>query len=270
MTTPSTLTRLAAAILLPCHLASAAAAAEAEKYPIWWSPTLELESLDKIDERRRKRFWPEEYEGMDVFKDGDSKAKSAVVENCVSLDRLLNEGFYPPFSRGSQIAMSLSATCTTLDMLESARAAEVSFVRDFVMTAEALDYLPAMVNIAPGYDWMCRQYRANERRIPLSRFEAERNVQLKVLNDFKIEGRIEWWFYDVEILARADFNRDGLEDLLVIASADATEGTWAATTIFLLNRDTPDGVLWVVDAEEELCTNYRPCDAHYDEPAALR
>ena len=127
-----------------------------------------------------------------------------------------------------------------------------------------------MVNISPGRDWLCRQYRANERRIPLSRFEAERNVQLKVLNDFKIEGRIEWWFYDVEILARADFNRDGLEDLLVIASADATEGTWAATTIFLLNRDTPDGVLWVVDAEEELCTNYRPCDAHYDEPAALR
>ena len=269
MTTPSTLTRLAAAILLACHFARAAAAAETEKYPIWWSPTLELESLDEIDERRLKRFWPEEYEGMDVFKDGDSKAESAVVENCVSLDRLLNEGFYPLYSLGSQIAMSLSATCTALDMLESARPAKDSFVRDFVMTEEALDYLPAMVNIAPNYDWMCRQYRANERRIPLSRFEAERNVQPKVLNDFKIEGRIEWWFYDVEILARADFNHDGLEDLLVIASVDATEGTWAATSIFLLNRDTSDSVFWVMDADEYLNPDYQ-CDTHYDEPAALR
>ena len=39
---------------------TSATAAEAEQYPIWWSPSLELESLDRIDERRRKRFWPEE------------------------------------------------------------------------------------------------------------------------------------------------------------------------------------------------------------------
>ena len=93
MTTAQTLARLAAAILLPCLLACATAA-ETVQYPIWWSPALELESLDKIDERRKKRFWPEEYEGMHVYKDGDRSTEPAEIEDCATLEQLSNEGYY--------------------------------------------------------------------------------------------------------------------------------------------------------------------------------
>ncbi len=233
MTTLSTLTRLAAAILLPCHLANAVEAAEAERYPIWWSPALELESLDKIDERRRKRFWPERHEGVPVYKDGDTSTEPAEIENCWTLEQLPREGYVTPNENDNRFIKGLSRMCTALDMLESAAAAKVSYVSDFVMTAEALDYLPAMVNIAPGCDWLCRQYQANERRIPLSRFEAEFDVKPKVLSELKLEGWTDWRFYGVEILARADFNGDGLEDLLVEARAHTLQGTWGAMALYL-------------------------------------
>lgn len=269
MTTAQTLARLAAAILLPCLLACATAA-ETVQYPIWWSPALELESLDKIDERRKKRFWPEEYEGMHVYKDGDRSTEPAEIEDCATLGQLSNEGYYTLINNENKIIGNLWNSCTILDLLESARPAKASFVRDFVMTAEALDYLPAMMDMAPSCDWLCRQYRANERRISLRRFEAETDIELNVLSDFKIEARSENWVFRVEILARADFNGDGLEDLLTLAHTSVTEqGTWGESGLFVLSRETLDGVLWALDAEIGLCSDYQ-CDTHYDEPAALR
>ena len=223
-TTSRTLTRLAAAILLPYYLACAgSAAAETEQYPIWWSPALELESLDSIDERRRKRFWPERHDGVRVYKDGDRSTAPAEIDDCWTLEQLPREGYSTPIENDIRFIESLSRMCTALDMLEIAAAAKVSHVSNFVMTAEALDYLPAMVSISPGCDWLCRQYQANERRIPLSRFEAEFDVKPKVLSELKIERWTDWWFYGIEILARADFNGDGLEDLLVEARARTLE-----------------------------------------------
>ena len=222
-TTSRTLTRLAAAILLPYYLACAgsASAAEMEKYPIWWSPALELESLDKIDERRRKRFWPKQYEGIHVYKDGDRSTVPAEIDDCENLEQLANEDYCTLINNTNKILMNLGAICTTLDMLEGAKTAEVSFVRDFTMTTEALDYLPAMVDVAPNCDWLCRQYRANERRISLSRFEAEFDIELKALSELKIEARSEIGVLWVDILARADFNGDGLGDLLTRAKVGA-------------------------------------------------
>ena len=195
-TTARTLTRLAAAILLPCYLAGAGAGATAEpdQYPIWWSPALELESLDSIDERRRKRFWPERHDGVRVYKAGDTSTEPAEIENCWTLEQLPNDGYSTPIENDNRFIESLSRMCTVLDMLENATAAKVSHVSDFVMTAEALDYLPAMVNISPGCDLLCRQYPANERRIPLSRFEAEFNVETKVISELKVEGKTNGGF----------------------------------------------------------------------------
>ncbi len=93
---------------------------------------------------------------------------------------------------------------------------------------------------------------------------------MKELSDLKIKARSENGVLWVEIMARADSTGDGLEDLLTRAKVGAVEqSTWGGTWLFLLTRDTPDGVLWVVDADQELCSDYQ-CRVQYDEPAALR
>ena len=71
------------------------------------------------------------------------------------------------------------------------------------------------------------------------------------------------------ILARADFNGDGLEDLLLWVNANATGGTWGTTTLFVLSRQTPDSVLWALNAREGLSRHYK-CEPYYDYPEVLR
>ena len=271
MTSITSRLALAAAMALGLGLYPIIAlATETEKYPIWWSPTLELESLDKVDDRLRRPFGRGFDEGLPLFKGEGVDQVVVGAKNCISLERLLDDGYWGLGRNNHEIGLFFLAQCGAIRMIAAAKPAKVSFVSEFIMTTEALDYLPAMVELAISGDWLSRQYRANEMRISLARFEAEFGIELNVLSEFKIEGTSEGWFFDVEIVARADLNHDGPEDLLVIAGADATEGHWGTTRLFLLSRDTADGVLWVVDADKELCPDYRPCDAHYDEPAALR
>jgi len=95
MTTLSTLTRLAAAILLPCHLAAAAAtAAEPEIYPVLWSASLGLESLDGIDERLNRPFWPHE-DGLRIYKEVEGNYwRQAMATDCFELLELSADGYY--------------------------------------------------------------------------------------------------------------------------------------------------------------------------------
>ena len=79
-------------------------------------------------------------------------------------------------------------------------------------------------------------------------------------------------FIDLEILARADFNSDGMEDLLVQYFGGATHGTWGTILKFILSRDEPDAVLRVLNPEQYNCSieTYGYCSLYYDYPEALK
>ncbi|MCH8809214.1 MAG: hypothetical protein IH993_05190, partial [Proteobacteria bacterium] len=64
------------------------------------------------------------------------------------------------------------------------------------------------------------------------------------------------WSYSVdrsplEILAYGDFNEDGLEDMLMRRQG--------ARYVYVLTRDTPEAVFYVLNAEEHLCPDYSGC-----------
>ncbi len=45
-------------------------------YPIWWSPVLELDSLEAIDARLHRALWPGDDEGMTLYKqEGDTAGR---------------------------------------------------------------------------------------------------------------------------------------------------------------------------------------------------
>ena len=72
------------------------------------------------------------------------------------------------------------------------------------------------------------------------------------------------WADRLTILARADFSDDGVEDILILNSNWATEGTYGNADIFLITRDSPNGVFWVLEAESHLDpVRYHPCDEKY-------
>jgi len=236
-------------------------------YPVWWSPVLELDSLEGIDARLARHIWPGDDEGLPLAKwDGDIREEASAV-NCTELERLVAAGFHGIGSNGFGLQLYNQALCRGIETMRRAQPAEKSYLRDFVLDEEAIHLLPAMVDISPSCDFQCRQWVANERRIPLSRFEPV--IKVTVTSDEEIRIRTIDWGSIVTILGRGDFIGDGLDDLLVLINGGSKSGTWGGAELYLLSRDAPDAVLLVAEELTSSCDDYQ-CQAEYDYPRVLR
>ena len=242
----------------------------AEAYPIWWSPTLGIEGLDDVEKRLDDPAWFGG--GIPIYKGEGNNKIEAIADSCGSLRRLLDEGYYARITHSIRVVRYHSAKCRALRRLLEAQPAKKSFVRNFRFDSDSMNYLPALVNPSPSCDFLCRQFVANERRISWKMFEVAKILGVDSGGEHQIKVLTDTESLTLELMVRADFNGDGLEDLLLWVNAGATGGTWGTTENFLLTRDTPNGVLWMLDAEKGLCSpdTYHPCRTDYDYPEALR
>ena len=219
------------------------ALAEEPPYPVWWSPVLELDSIEAIDARLARALWLEYDDGMPLIKIEGDEREDVSADNCIELRKFDEQGYFGAGSHDQWVQQYLLAHCRAIEWMRRARPAKRSFLRDFVLDEEAIHVLPALVDISPSCDYRCRQLVADERRIPLSQFEPV--FRVTVTSTEEIEIRTLGAETDLSILARGDFNDDGLDDLLLLASSGATEGTWGGAEIYLLSRGTPGAVLGV-------------------------
>ena len=223
-------------------------------YPVWWSPKLELESLDRIDERLERKLWPDRT-GIEVYKEEGGRKLYATMGNCASVLALRKQGYWGKGNSGHQAVLGLVAECRAIEMLKQARPAKSSYASNFVLDRDAVNYLPPMISITPSCDGACWQYTANQKRIPWSKVGTFLRIGAKSEMEMIVET--EGWEDHIEILARADFNGDDFEDLILMTRSGATRGTYGATDVFLLTRETADSVFQVLNAERHLCDNYR-------------
>ena len=229
-------------------------AEEPGPYPIWWSPKLELESLDRIDERLGRKLWPDG-RGIEVYKEEGGRKVYATMESCASAFALRRQGYEGRGNSGYHAMLNLMAECRAIAMLKQARPAKISYARGFVLDRDAVNYLPPMIAISPSCEGVCWQYTANKKRIPWSAVGTFLRIDIKSEVEMIVET--EGWEDRIEILARADITGDELEDLILMTIGGATKGTGGATDLFLLTRETADSVFFVVDAQSHLCNNYR-------------
>jgi hypothetical protein len=57
-------------------------------------------------------------------------------------------------------------------------------------------------------------------------------------------------FYDVELIARGDFNGDTVEDLVIAAFSSLREGSFRQNKYYVLTKCQPDGILRIITAGE--------------------
>jgi hypothetical protein len=248
------------------------AAAEDGPYPVWWSPALELESLDAIDARLERKLWEGDSKGMPLIKhEGDNYDSDTWVEawadSCNALMTLTAAGYYGGGSPAIWAQHYHLSQCKAINTLSRAALARVSFVRDLSFDLESVNYLPAMVDLSPSCDFICREVVANERRIPLSHFHDIRLIQ--ILSQTEMKYWSEDWQIRLVSLAHADFTQDGVEDMLVLSSGGSISGSGSWAELFLLTRFGPDEVLQIVNAEQYLCADYQ-CQSSYEYPEALK
>ncbi len=240
-------------------LAGMSLASDEELYPIWWSPSLELESLDQIDKRLEKPFWPDS-DGFDMFRREGIRVFSDLAPNCATLINLVEQEYHAKGSHNRRLQSFLLAECEALQSLKDALPAKRSYLRGFILNREAFQFLPHMVDFGISCSSICWQYYANEEHIPMG--EPEPLIEFDIVSDHEIAFKTDLDGGRMEILARADFNRDGFDDILLRSKAYVFDGTWGATDLFLLTRDAPESVLRVVNPDRYLCTRYQ-CDPAY-------
>lgn len=239
-------------------------ATAAEEFPVWWTPKLEVESLDKIDERLSREF-PVGGQ-IEARRLRDGVEETALMDSCATMRRLADAGFE---ATQYSLQRAILAECQAIELLAKMRPATQSFVSNFVFDETAHNFLPAMLDLGSSCDRVCRLHIANEYRIPWRDVGTIEKVERKDGYEHLVMITTTWSFNTIELLARGDFNGDGLEDLLVEAGGRARGGTSKGTSLYLLSRDKDDSVIFVPGSEAYLCPTYT-CNRQYIEPAAIR
>ena len=224
------------------------------RYPVWWSGELELKSLDRVEGRMRRDLWPDIGEGFDLYVGIQPRLRKAYARNCDSLIRLSEAGYSALGNINIKPQLFNLARCRAIAMLAQAKPARVSHLRDFVLNAGALEFLPALVNLYPSCELICYAVAANARSIPYTKFETPLVVDVE--SDDEMTVWTTGWKVRLTVLARGDLTSDGLDDMLLLASGHATEGSLGAANFFVVTRDMPGAVLRVIGAKRELCPEY--------------
>ena len=250
-------------VLVAIVFSVAARTAAAEEFPVWWSPKLDLDALESIDAYLSLPLFPKQPEGVWLRNENRREVRAGT---CNEFARLIGKGFYSynPYKFGAAL---MNDSCEIARRLKSAQPARQSFVRNFVFDETAPDFLPAMLGLGFSCEWACRLHIANEYRISWSAIDMIEEVE--VVTEYRVEIATGGSFNHVELMARADFNGDGLEDLLVRTGGSARGGTHSATSLYLLSRETDDSVFFVLSSQSHLCPTYT-CDRQYDDPPIFR
>ena len=252
---PRKLWCLALTCTLALGLSVPAAAAENGPFPVWWSPGLELDSLDAIDARLAREIWPGDPEGMPLARTAGGIRMEVSAANCIELARWVGEGYSGIRTDGFGLQLYNQAICRAIEMLKQATPARRSYLREFVLDENAVAYLPAMAFRMPSCGYQCRQRLANERRIPVAQFEELVRIDSKGVDDLELETPT--METRITVMARGDLNADGLDDMLVLSNTDATEGSGWWSGIYLLTREAPNAVLFVLNADKPYCRHYQ-------------
>jgi hypothetical protein len=251
---------LAAAVFMAWR--GSAVAADEGPYPIWWSPVLELDSLDNVEQRLDRRLWKDSDAGFELYRKLNGRRITANADNCRSLLKLSAEGFEAPGNNDHQIQLLLVAKCRVIELLGQAKPARRSFVRNFGLDADTRKSMPPPID-GPSCSYICRQIYANENGFSWSAFDSSGRVEVVDENTIKIVE--EGWEREVQLVGRADVDNDGLEDLMLLVDSCAAQGTYGTTNFFLMTRATSGSVLRILEPGQYRCANYT-CAPGYPMP----
>jgi hypothetical protein len=129
-------------------------------------------------------------------------------------------------------------------LLAAARPARVSHLRDFRLTDRPLEHLPPQLGVMPspdGEDPMERYNRGEtwQEICPTLHVEVKGEYSIIVEDDYEQNY--------IDLLAWADFDGDGIEDILVSTAGYATQGTLCSYCYVVLTRKEPRGRLMLVE-----------------------
>jgi hypothetical protein len=239
---PFTLQLIAMAVLLAVFFLSACpreATLPQEARKIVWSARIELPALQAIASELAKPL-SGKYEVRLKRPAGQQRA----VETCLDYLSVLEVGFELATDREYQILRAEGLRCRALQALSQARPARRSFLEEFRLGPQAADILPPSLSVAVAPDEEERMAAEEAKGSSWKAYEPRLRIIVKGDEEIAVEG--DGWNGSVVLYARADFDGDGIEDLMLRRDGELPGGTYRTSALFLLTRVAAKGRLKVL------------------------
>lgn len=176
-------------------------------------------------------------DGVTLTKTRDDKVH---VRTCREYDSALQRGYYASSNFDHKMSFFFKHPCGLLNALEKASAPKKSFISDAKVGVVNLELLPFEMfreNLASKSSWDAD--RDLETTYQQKIDNQELVVTEKSQNVLNVEGFGMGQM--LKEMVRADFNNDGIEDVLLFEYHHVTKGTYASGGIIVLTRKSMNG-----------------------------
>lgn len=208
--------------------------------PIRFANGKEVKSIAKseIDGLRDLPVSFGENEGIESVRLIKKKGDEIEVRTCREYDTGLKRGYSPANNMQRKLASFFKYPCALLNALEIASVAEESFITD--VGVANVELLPFTLFPHIG-EYKSRQAFAKDLQTTYQQKleTGELVVRESTAHVLKIES--DGVVQSLQEIVRADFNNDGLEDVLVDEGHWVTQGTYSAYGIIVLTRKSMTG-----------------------------
>lgn len=194
-----------------------------------------VKGLSALDEALAEPVPLPERQELVLQRGHNEKAK---VVSCYDWLELRNNGYKAVTTYDLSMQSFFKDRCEEIEYLKKAVPAKVSHLDGFRLSVDSLAELPAAMEPSPS-----RSPKASPEG---SWKDIAPNSQVKVIDPHQVEITGEGMTSRILLKARGDFNRDGIEDLLLFMLSSVTEHTYRAYNHVILTRKEKGGRLIVV------------------------
>lgn len=167
-----------------------------------------------------------------------NKLGTKAVSNCLTLKKLLSEGFTAVSERDNSFVGAQSAICSMWEQMGKFKPYNTSFMSELTFNKDFATLAPARLALLISNEQIANAKNAT------SWNEASNIKEVKSLSE---ENAI---FYDdsgsiqrLTLMAKGDYNSDGFEDRLLYMENSVEGGSYSSTKIYVVTRLTADGSL---------------------------
>lgn len=188
-----------------------------------WSRDLRLRSTDEIAKRLRE---PVRSTRLTFVKGKATRG----VGNCEEYLNAVSTGFHPATNDDNQMSVEFVHDCFVLRDLQHARAPITSSW--YQLTADSLSQLPPML-VRGGREVVDAAEQAEKRGESWKQFDPSLKVGRIDSDSLQAEDKDATYF--LTIRASGDFTGDGVEQIVLFASAQGKRSSWSQTEYLILS-----------------------------------
>ena len=172
-------------------------------------------------------------------RNGNNRGNKIHVRTCREYDAALEDGYYPSSTYDISMASWFKYPCGLLNLLETAAIPQRSFLPTskegiFDLKLIPLSLFPVVTDFEQTYGYNIENVTYQD--------QVEKGL-LKVtdMEQNKLICETDGLRQHLTEVARADFNGDGIEDILFSEAVYATQGTYRTYDLIILTRKSMDG-----------------------------